>query len=135
MRMKVVINTCYGGFGLSVKAVLLYAKYKGFKIYPCVDVKGEPKKYAPLKKGDNPFIVFYSRTPLKNGEFPDKSHFSETSIPRADTALVRVVEKLGEAANGKYSRLKVVEIPDDVKYEIDEYDGNESIHEVHRSWS
>ena len=27
------------------------------------------------------------------------------------------------------------EIPDDVEWEIDDYDGIETIHEVHRSWS
>ena len=53
---------------------------------------------------------------------------------RADPILVRVVEELGAEANGKFASLKVVEIPDDVQYEIDDYDGFESIHEVHRSW-
>ena len=33
------------------------------------------------------------------------------------------------------SDLKVVEIPDDVEWEIEEYDGNEWVSEVHRCWS
>ena len=49
--------------------------------------------------------------------------------------LVDVVERLGKKANGESAELKVVEIPDGVEYEIDEYDGVESIHEKHRSWS
>ena len=32
--MKVVINACYGGFGLSHKAIMRYAELKGFKLYP-----------------------------------------------------------------------------------------------------
>lgn len=48
--------------------------------------------------------------------------------------LVACVEKLGEKSWGPYSNLEVVEIPDDVKWEIEEYDGSETIHEVHRSW-
>jgi len=28
----------------------------------------------------------------------------------------------------------VVDIPDDIEYEIDDYDGIESVHEAHRSW-
>ena len=39
-----------------------------------------------------------------------------------------------EKANGPCASLEIVQIPDDVEYEIDEYDGSESIHEVHRSW-
>jgi len=31
--MKVVINTCYGGFGLSHEAMLRYAEIKGIKLY------------------------------------------------------------------------------------------------------
>jgi hypothetical protein len=54
--------------------------------------------------------------------------------PRADPLLVRVVEELGEEANGSFAKLKVVEIPDGVDYQIDDYDGVESIHEKHRSW-
>jgi len=31
--------------------------------------------------------------------------------------------------------LKIIEIPEDVDWEVDEYDGLETIHEKHRSWS
>lgn len=31
--MKVVINTCFGGFGLSYEAAKLYAKKKGFELF------------------------------------------------------------------------------------------------------
>lgn len=44
------------------------------------------------------------------------------------------METLGDAASGKQSKLKIVEIPDDVEWEIAEYDGRESIEEKHRSW-
>ena len=45
---------------------------------------------------------------------------------RANPILVQVIEELGEAANGsKYSTLKIVEIPDDVNWEIADYDGSE----------
>ena len=33
-EMKVVINACYGGFGLSEKAVMRYAELKGLTLYP-----------------------------------------------------------------------------------------------------
>lgn len=62
----------------------------------------------------------------------DKSPFSD--VQRDDPRLVALVEKEGQAVAGLCAHLKVVEIPDDVQWEIDEYDGNETIHEVHRSW-
>ncbi len=54
---------------------------------------------------------------------------------RTNPKLVEVVEKLGVLANGQHASLSVVEIPDDIKWSIDEYDGNECIEEIHRSWS
>ena len=53
---------------------------------------------------------------------------------RDNKHLVRVVEELGAAAAGKYSELKVVEIPDDVKWTLQEDKGDEWVAEVHRTW-
>ena len=53
---------------------------------------------------------------------------------RADHKLVECVETLGDIANGQFAKLKVVEIPDDVEWEIEEYDGVEWVAEVHRTW-
>ena len=54
---------------------------------------------------------------------------------RTDPRLLAAVEKIGyEKANGVFADLEIVEIPDDVEWEIQEYDGWESIHEKHRSW-
>jgi hypothetical protein len=46
---------------------------------------------------------------------------------RADPVMVRIVETLGKDANGSRANLSIVEIPDGMQYEIDEYDGFESI--------
>lgn len=52
--------------------------------------------------------------------------------------LVKVVEELGgghgTGASGRFANLEVVEIPDNIEYEIDEYDGIETIREKHRTW-
>jgi hypothetical protein len=53
---------------------------------------------------------------------------------RAHPSLVKVVEQLGEGANGPFAKLKVVEIPDDVAWQIEEYDGREWVAEEHRTW-
>ena len=53
---------------------------------------------------------------------------------RTNEALIKVVEGLGKDANGSCAKLKIIEVPDGVEFEIDDYDGMESVHEVHRSW-
>lgn len=55
-------------------------------------------------------------------------------IKRDDPALVDVVDQLG-GNMGPGTKLKVVEIPNDVQWEISEYDGWEHVAEKHRRWS
>ena len=85
---KIVINVCYGGYGLSAAAQVEL---------------GVDSEYA----------------------------FDED---RANPALVACVEKLGKAASNRLAELQVVEIPDDVEWEICDYDGAEWIAEKHRTW-
>lgn len=53
---------------------------------------------------------------------------------RDDPDLVAVVEALGSQAAGPHARLKVVEIPDNVHWFIQDYDGIERVAEIHRCW-
>jgi hypothetical protein len=55
-------------------------------------------------------------------------------LDRSDPKLVSCVEKLGSAASGSYAKLKIVEVPDDVEWEIHDYDGLEWVAEKHRIW-
>jgi len=41
---------------------------------------------------------------------------------------------MGDEVDTRYSKLKIVEIPDDVKWHIGEYDGIEWVAENHRTW-
>lgn len=84
--VKIVINCCYGGFGLSER--------------------------AKQKLG-----VEY-----------------DYDLKRDDPKLVAVVEELGEESWGTFARLKVVDIPDHVNWQIAEYDGKEWVAEVHDTW-
>lgn len=104
--MKVVINKCYGGFSLSKTAWDDYAKAKGLNVGKWNDTWN-----------------FY-----EDGDFYDRE------IPRDDPVLVEIVEKLANVASGSCANLVVVEIPDGVDWEIQEYDGNEWVAEKHRTW-
>ena len=141
--MKVVINKCYGGFGISKEAISRYCeikgiqswieedkKYKSLGIWTCwlvppeKRVKDQESNFASMSTADR---ISY------NKKWAEQTLYYR-DIERNDPALVQVVEELGEKANGRYANLRVVEIPDDVAYEIDDYDGMESISEVHRTW-
>ena len=90
--MKVCINRCYGGFGLSDEGLRRYNEITGYN-----------KTYG----GD---------------------------VERDDPYLIHVVEELGEKSWGVCSKLEIIEIPDDVEWTIEEYDGREWVAEVHRTW-
>jgi hypothetical protein len=90
--MKIVINTCFGGFNISKEAKALYETITSIEA-------------------------------------------SSHEMQRDDPVLIKIVEDLGAEANGSYAKLKVVEIPDDVDWAIDEYDGKEWVAEKHRTWS
>lgn len=105
--MKVVINKRYGGFGISLKAAERMAELGS--------------KYAIEE------LEYYKS---KGNE----RWYGGISIDRSDPILVQVVEELGEESFDERSSLKIVTIPDDVEYEIMDYDGMESVHEKHRVW-
>lgn len=138
--MKVVINACFGGFSLSKAAMLRYAELKGLSVTvedkdsfvgPSYWLEPDPAK---RENQDN----FYLLTPEER-QASNQRHAAqrlhERNISRSDPTLVQVVEELGKKAAGSYASLKIVEIPDDVKFEIKEYDGYEHVAEVHRTWS
>ena len=60
--------------------------------------------------------------------------YGARDLDRNDPHLVQVVKELGQEANGSFADLSIVEVPDDVKWQIEEYDGSEWVAEVHRTW-
>ena len=138
--MKVVVNRCYGGFGLSHAAIMRYAELSGIKLFPFTEARKEDgrtdfRKFVPYTGQKETFLIHYSTQPLtSDGKYQDNTYWSYPSDERSDTTLIQVIEEMGESANGTCAKLEILEIPDDVQYEIDDYDGMESIHEKHRSW-
>jgi D-arabinose 5-phosphate isomerase GutQ len=138
--MKVVINKCYGGFGLSSEAMHLYAKKKGITLYPESAFSGLVEIYytVPADKRTKQLENWHEQPQAvraANNEAISKESLYCRDFDRNDLALVEVVEELGDKANGMCAKLEVIEIPNDINWEIDEYDGMESVREQHRSWS
>ncbi len=141
--MEIVINDCYGGFGLSLIAQKEYWKRKGKEIffykqtkYGFHDGKDEFVRVDDLEKEESLFTHGQS---VDHGEKIDniggnENYISSRDIDRNDPDLIAIVKEFGESANGDCASLKIVEIPDDVEWEISEYDGNETVEEKHRSW-
>lgn len=115
--LKVVYNDCYGGFGLSDEAYILYAKLKGVDIYP------ERGSYGWAGAG----TTFYLSPPTGVKEDDDQRNWlTYYDIKRHDKALVQVVEQLGEAASGQFAKLEIAG-SDSNMYRIDEYNGSENV--------
>jgi hypothetical protein len=112
----IVINECHGGFGLSREAQLAYLDRAGIAYIPVA----REDRYSNLTHG--PYIMV-------NG-----NHWSDREIDRDDPVLVSLVRELGTEAFGAHAELKVVTIPADVEWEINEYDGREWVAEKHRTW-
>jgi hypothetical protein len=118
--MKVVINRCYGGFGLSDEAIMRYAELKGINLV--------------MEPSDSKIMgaTFYV-----DGIKDDAHYFSyyDLSNDRSDPFLIQVVEEMGDKVNGFASELRIVEVPEEVEWTIEEYDGIEWVAEKHRTWS
>lgn len=140
--MKVVINKCHGGFGLSHEAVMRYFEIKGITVYPEQTNDHwnfwtywlvKPEDRMEIKEGED----FYQMS-MEDRAAYNKAHSEQTvyerEIERHDPALVQAVEELGNKASGEFAKLSVVEIPDNIDYEISEYDGYEHIAERHKTW-
>jgi hypothetical protein len=140
---KVVINACHGGFGLSHEAILAYLDKCGLPVWteanekfgsiipftyylvpPEEQIKGDP---------DNWHDMTLAERQAHNAAY-SSTVFYARDLARDDPDLVAVVEELGNRANGLHAELKVVEIPDDVNWYVQEYDGCEWVAERHRTW-
>lgn len=113
---RIVINCRYGGFSLSREAFLLLRELGSIVALAESDVGEE---WSPTFRE--------VRTATSNS-------FCQ-GIGRTDPLLIQVIEKIGATeTSGPHCQLKIVDIPDDVEWEITEYGGKEHIQEKGRQW-
>lgn len=119
--MKVVINRCFGGFGLSDEAFEKLLERKGVAF-----VRVEKETHLV---GNS----YYA-----SGHANEEEHFIscyDYYDDRSDSDLIAVVEEMGKASWGWAAELAVIDIPEGIKWHIGEYDGIEHVAENHRVWS
>lgn len=121
--MKIAINTCFGGFTVS-REVVEKLRAKGHKII--IDGEFYNDGSGPRTDGDRWGYHIYN----ENFGIDDENHYAHRSHPD----LIKAIEE-SKNPSGSLSKIEIVEIPDNVKWEIDDYNGMESVHETHRIWS
>lgn len=115
---KIAINCDYGGFGLSDWAFEKLLERKGIAF--------------EKQNRDSTITHYYQAGHIGDDEFYLSPY--DFCYDRSDVDLIAVIEELGDKANAMFSSLKIVEIPDDVKWHVAEYDGSEWVAEDHRKW-
>lgn len=134
--MKIIKNVCYGGFHFSDEAYEKMIAY-GIPLKEYIKQKRNPETGLYDKSKNKKNVIF------KRGEseidkimkqFGDYWDNFDEKFKRTNETIIRVVEELGAEANNRFSRLEIVEIPDDIDWEIDDYDGIETIRRKGERW-
>jgi len=128
--MKIAISTSYGGFNLSMEAMQAIARRKGLECYG-FSVASLIRNNPELLSDDAEYraALYYSTNP------PDPAHQLHFDRNRTDPDLIAVIGELGGRAGGPFSRLKIVEVPDGIVWEIQDHGGTEWVIEIARTWS
>jgi len=143
--MKIVINECYGGFGLSKEACQRYFDLKGQQVWIEVDKKlpaldmftvwlVSPEERLEIKEGEAFYKMSNDERSDYNWKYSQQTWYRDYKLARNDPILVQVVEEMGDKASGRCAKLAIVEIPDDVEWIVEEHDGMEWVAEKHRIW-
>ena len=133
--MKVVINKGFHQFCLSLEA--LQKMFGNVYIYQhdwLLDLYFRQDSWLDRRNKSNIFIYSIHDYGKETLRIDDKHKIYFETMDRSLDKLVSVVEEMGQKAGAYGTDLKIVEIPDDVNWEIEEFDGQERIREVGRIW-
>lgn len=149
--LRIVINKCYGGFGLSPEAIV-WLMDRGSELI-------RKQTYEEYCGGDSD----YARRHLLDGAKPltgkpglmmnswgyavlepkqqvvyTVERHDDVMTFRTHPDLLLCIETLGKAANGQCADLRIVDIHDETvsidDIYVDEYDGNEWVAQKHSTW-
>lgn len=144
--MELVLNKCYGGYDLSHAAKMKILEKKGITIFPYLNVKTADFGKSKYKKISDqaleeigqsyPYVAYFQIDPGQDEivvdwmdkNYADYKDFDFYGVERFDKELVETVKELGDKSGGRFSKLKVFEIPDGASFEISDYDGIETAH-------
>jgi len=124
--MKVVVNNQYGGFWL------LDAAYE--KLIAMGWTVTTYNERGELVDPEADIVDIVQKREAFMGRYAFGKWDEDGPELRSHPDLVAVVEELGEAASRRWGDLVIVDIPDDVQWHIEEYDGLEWVAEDHRTW-
>ena len=138
---KVVIGPDVCGFSMSSEALELYGSLAGIPLYRFdrlvtfkLSEKSEESRWYETELYTKPLIELCLIEP-NSMDYEYRFTEFEQDIKRDDPILVKVVERLGNAANLDGRPVKIVEIPDDIEWYIGSGDdGSEWVSEMHRIW-
>lgn len=133
--MKVVINQGLHQFSLSLKALeKMFGKVYVYQHDWLLDLYFRQDSLLDRRSRSNDFIYSVYDYGKETLRINDEHRIYFETIDRSLDKLVSIVEEMGQEAGGYGTALKVVEIPDDVNWEIEEFDGQERVREVGRIW-
>lgn len=104
--IKVVYNSCFGGYSVSREAVEWLSEHGG------KDATAELTEFDEMVEDDP--------------SYADYEDFRLDELPRHDPLFVECVEELGKKASGSYADLRIAKVEGN-QYRIHEYDGSESV--------
>lgn len=125
-KQRIAINKKHGGFGLSDEAVEWLVENRDWTVTEYAE--GDESGF----KDDDAEIVDRSSFRFSDSGYSIIDRYEDEL--RCNTDICDVIEELGSKASDRHASLKVVEIPADVEWTIEEYDGLEWIAEEHRTW-
>ncbi len=131
--MKLIINKCYGGFGINTETMkkLVMAGDPAIRKMSVQEYSGRKNFQEDLTDiGDRFYTDPLELCAIKDGTVytPDYESLRTSEI------LIGMIEA-GVNVNTPVSKLEVVSIPDNVDWVIEAEDGLEHVAEVHRTWS
>lgn len=136
---KVILNKCYGGFDVSYIAYKRYCEKKHLPLFVykmSIDTGSITyEKVKDLDKFNSAFTYYFTKDyGDRLTKLPEDNHLYLSREHREDPVLIEVIEELGNEASGSFGDLVIVEIPDDLDYVIDDYDGIETLHQRVQEW-